>query len=990
MPSEDLKRVLWGLIRKIQVLKREVTMKKIILIMLLGLSLLGARNNNAVLITGDNPTTAKDMTYFPSLFNGEFLRYEFSESKFTGENNPYNAFWNDTYLMWELMWFYGKFSLYGNEKSSDHIFVLYGEGEDTPVDYDRYTGEFHKYDGWEWPWYITDFPATHEYLDTVVRYLSQGDPNYGYEPMDENDYLYTWTFDHGTASWTLHSFSVSDPSNPVPLDYAFANQISDGLDIDGNFAYNVSYGNYKGFLEITDITNPAQVVERGVLELSDRPRAVDVAGNYAYVVTLGFAANSFIVVDVSDPDHPVKKGSTITTNYLMDVEVIGNKAYTVTRNGALYEVDVSNPSSPYVSHGIPVHKPASDLSIEEENGTRIVYVVSPYAWDYGYLTVVYAEGDWTKEQYEISPTPEAVETDQDYIYITGEGFLKILKRGNLQEVSYLSLSGSRGIDVLKVGDYLYIAGYDGGIYIVDVSSPNSPQLVTHYNPAGYYFTEAVPVGNTVFASGAGPEGNKTYLCLKDYPIRDEDFASKFSTINAGKKVYWMQQCYSGGFIDDLEGSNTVIITASAPDELAWSADDIPWSNITPWQSDPDPEHNWWNYVVEGSENEIVDNEVYYHGEFDYHIMNVIRRVTPTGTGDIAPSGYQDYLISMSEAYDYVNANNSRKYAIIDSEGVYYPPEHPQYSDMGGIGDNLFIGWDDGYPPANPQNLTSSVTAYRPGVVTVNLDWDDNTESDLVAYNVYHRPPEGNWTLLARTKDSHYSYRVRAGTEHYYCVTAYDMLNQESDSSNVIYVLAVAGITEALGGGTTTASVIYREGVKEHRTGLTLDYGDSLVYSMDFRNAEYIVYYTPEKHGDVYMGDEKLERLPVNLSSGLSVYRVNTPSSILKIKGEGEVCMGMIGVLTADIPGVLVNAQGGNTEVNSIKDTTPEVEGIVVDKIFFKGYSGSKHIQIYDIQGRKVMDVNTSGTQINIRGVLMPGVYFVKVNNGKTERITVIR
>ncbi|HDI82948.1 MAG TPA: hypothetical protein ENF18_04050, partial [candidate division WOR-3 bacterium] len=72
-------------------------MKKIILIMLLGLSLLGARNNNAVLITGDNPTTAKDMTYFPSLFNGEFLRYEFSESKFTGENNPYNAFWNDTY-----------------------------------------------------------------------------------------------------------------------------------------------------------------------------------------------------------------------------------------------------------------------------------------------------------------------------------------------------------------------------------------------------------------------------------------------------------------------------------------------------------------------------------------------------------------------------------------------------------------------------------------------------------------------------------------------------------------------------------------------------------------------------------------------------------------------------------------------------------------------------------------------------------------------------
>jgi len=638
----------------------------VVLIMVVSFSLIAGSNNHAVVITGSTPDLAKGSGNFPMLFDGQFMKYEYEESRYT--NDPYNAFWNDTYLTWELLWYYQKFSLfeYSFVKDFDHIFVLYGDGEDDDPPNPRYTGEHHDVHGWAWPYYITDYPADHDYLDLVVHNLSEGYSVLGYpiDPMGEDDHLFCWTFDHGTSAWITHSVDISDINNPQPLDYSFVAELGDGIDIKGNYAYTVGYyreeGIWKGLVMATDITDPSNLQEKGILELKDRPRAIDVVGDYAYVVTYQTYDNTFLVVDVSDPDKLEIVGKTMNFGYLEDVEVKDTLAFTIDRatSKSLYMINIKDPNDPQVINSMHMTNPW-DLSVEG----NFVYVV--YRYHAGYLAKVDINS-WQKETRSIDLLPSAVETDENYIYIIGETaflqrrILKILDRFTLQGVSSLILPSYGSIyapiNLSKKDTLLYIAAYENGVHIVNVSDPENPELVSSYHPDGSYITEAVRKDEHLYVSGLGPEGNKAYLYLMDYPIRDSVFAEKFKSVQAGEKVYWMQQCYSGGFINDLEDTNTVVATACDSSEFAWSADDIPWYNIDNWQSDPNPPLNWENYVVEGSENEIVSDVTYYHGEFNFHIMNMVRRETPIGSGNIGSSaGYDDYLISMSEAYNHVNS-----------------------------------------------------------------------------------------------------------------------------------------------------------------------------------------------------------------------------------------------------------------------------------------------------------------------------------------------
>ena len=89
---------------------------------------------------------------------------------------------------------------------------------------------------------------------------------------------------------------------------------------------------------------------------------------------------------------------------------------------------------------------------------------------------------------------------------------------------------------------------------------------------------------------------------------------------------------------------------------------------------------------------------------------------------------------------------------------------------------------DAVPPEPPTNLYGT-----PGDGTVALDWDDNSESDLDGYNVYHSATSGagyvmlNGSLL---NDSNYTDNdVNNGTTYYYVVTATDTSGNESDYSD---------------------------------------------------------------------------------------------------------------------------------------------------------------------------------------------------------------
>jgi hypothetical protein len=69
---------------------------------------------------------------------------------------------------------------------------------------------------------------------------------------------------------------------------------------------------------------------------------------------------------------------------------------------------------------------------------------------------------------------------------------------------------------------------------------------------------------------AGAQTGDSYLLTQDGSLRDDDFAALMAGLGYGSSTVFMQQCYSGGFINELDGiANTLTMTACRGDESAY-------------------------------------------------------------------------------------------------------------------------------------------------------------------------------------------------------------------------------------------------------------------------------------------------------------------------------------------------------------------------------------------------------------------------------------
>ena len=156
-----------------------------------------------------------------------------------------------------------------------------------------------------------------------------------------------------------------------------------------------------------------------------------------------------------------------------------------------------------------------------------------------------------------------------------------------------------------------------------------------------------------FDHGSGG-GGSSVLGLMDGDMSDATFASLVDQIPCAYRVICMQQCFSGGFVDDLCNDKTVILTACSEDEFAWRADSP-------------------------AENEVVDGVTYNHGEFNYYLFAALTGQTVTGTSVNADTN-ADGRVTLQEAFDHIVSNDSR-------------PETPQYDDgTEHLGAKLHLGF----------------------------------------------------------------------------------------------------------------------------------------------------------------------------------------------------------------------------------------------------------------------------------------------------------
>ncbi|MBD3193196.1 MAG: hypothetical protein GF308_21360 [Candidatus Heimdallarchaeota archaeon] len=208
-----------------------------------------------------------------------------------------------------------------------------------------------------------------------------------------------------------------------------------------NFAYlcTTDYG-----LVIINIINPhdPEVLEYGFhLKIglgSSPPRKIFVKGNYAYIGT----STDLFVVDVSDPTDPIQVGnfSNVRTTSLClsdDYLYVGNRL-----NYSLDVFDVSDPT----------------------NITRISRVF-----------------------FEFADTINDIILDQDLVYIAHDWQgLKILNSSNSENLTLINSYDVNNyvMDLFLAGNNLFLANYDGGLIILDISNPEELIKEGEYHDGG--------------------------------------------------------------------------------------------------------------------------------------------------------------------------------------------------------------------------------------------------------------------------------------------------------------------------------------------------------------------------------------------------------------------------------------------------------------------------------------------------------------------------
>jgi len=148
------------------------------------------------------------------------------------------------------------------------------------------------------------------------------------------------------------------------------------------------------------------------------------------------------------------------------------------------------------------------------------------------------------------------------------------------------------------------------------------------------------------------------------PLWDSAFARMTDSVH-GTRVFIMQQCNGGGFMDDLCDDRTTLICAAAADHRAWSCDD---HHKVRWPS-PLPEHET-TFVV-NPPHDTVDTILWRHSEFNFHFMNALRgtAIWPYGNPqrvDTVADTSGNGAVSWYEAFRY-----NQKYNSQDKFPVFY-------------------------------------------------------------------------------------------------------------------------------------------------------------------------------------------------------------------------------------------------------------------------------------------------------------------------------
>ena len=273
-----------------------------------------------------------------------------------------------------------------------------------------------------------------------------------------------------------------------------------------NIAYVATGINGLEIVDLNELTNPAILSS---IKCEYKAYSVKLKDNYAYV-TQGY--KGLQVVNISNKFSPTKAGSVDTSGFAVDLAIEGNTAYLADGYKGLQKIDISSPDSPTLLN----RTDSSDFT----NSVKLI-------------------------------------DNTNYIIISdGDGGIKVLNKSDLSEVSHYDTATKAGsITINDTATKAYVAMGREGVLVLDISDPSSITKITTITTSSYAKSITIQ-GNKGYI--AGGDGGVYVVNLTTNKITKAidtgDFASSITI--SGSKAY-VSDYKDGLSIIDLEKEELV-------------------------------------------------------------------------------------------------------------------------------------------------------------------------------------------------------------------------------------------------------------------------------------------------------------------------------------------------------------------------------------------------------------------------------------------------
>lgn len=269
----------------------------------------------------------------------------------------------------------------------------------------------------------------------------------------------------------------------------------------GAIAYVIDQSEHSlGGLVLVNVSDPSNPTELSSYRDGGWPQRVDVAGGFAYIADAFYGLE---VINVSDPMNPSKVGEYVGSGEMYDVQIVDDIAFIADWNNGLVVLNVSDPSNPeylseyYITGACPhVYVIESLAFVVDHRSTQTGFTVVNVS---DILHPAFA-GSYMPDDDIWNPF-----VCGDWVYAGNHeadgGELLILNASDPSDITQSGMFDANGsIFAVYVGDSIaYVADYQLGLLLVDISIPESPKLMASlYDEDGAVNLDVV--GNLVYVA----------------------------------------------------------------------------------------------------------------------------------------------------------------------------------------------------------------------------------------------------------------------------------------------------------------------------------------------------------------------------------------------------------------------------------------------------------------------------------------------------------